>query len=133
MSAIHARIGDADREQDVGSTRASSAVTAILESSTVPGPAADEQLLVTRSHSLPANTRGRSVIERRLAEIQEQIANGERQLAQQRQFIAELENNNCSADHARYLLAGLELLQAARADSLQWFLRKRKSILRGES
>jgi phage protein D len=51
-----------------------------------------------------------SVIQRRLAETEEQIANGEKQIAQQRRLIAELESNKSPASHAKYLLAGLELL-----------------------
>ena len=49
-----------------------------------------------------------------LAKITEQIANGERHIAQQRDIIAELERSDRPADYARYLLAGLEILQAAR-------------------
>jgi hypothetical protein len=56
----------------------------------------------------------RSVIQQRLAEIEKQMANGENQIAQQRKLIAELETNGSPASHAKYLLAGLELLQTAR-------------------
>jgi hypothetical protein len=66
----------------------------------------------------------RSVIQQRLAETEEQIANGENQIAQQRRLIAELETNGRSASHAKYLLAGLELLQAARRDSRNWLLKQ---------
>jgi hypothetical protein len=66
----------------------------------------------------------RSVIRQRLAETEEQIANGENQIAQQRRLIAELETNGSSASHAKYLLAGLELLQAARRDSRNWLLKQ---------
>jgi hypothetical protein len=62
----------------------------------------------------------RSVIQERLAETEEQIANGENQIAQQRRLIAELETNGSPASHAKYLLAGLELLQTARRDSRDW-------------
>ena len=48
----------------------------------------------------------RSVIQQRLAETKEQIANGESQIAQQRRLIAELESNGSPAFHAQYLLAG---------------------------
>ncbi len=58
-----------------------------------------------------------TVLQRRLAEIEEQIANGLLQIAQQRDVIVDLESNSRPADHAKYLLAGLELLQAARRDS----------------
>ena len=49
-----------------------------------------------------------------------QIANGLRHIAQKRELIAELESNGRPADHAEYLLAGFELLQAARRDRLDW-------------
>jgi hypothetical protein len=39
-----------------------------------------------------------------------------------RDLIAELESNGQSSGHAKYLLAGLELLQAARLDSRNWLL-----------
>ena len=66
----------------------------------------------------------RSAIEERLAETEEQIANGENQIAQQRRLIAELETNESPASHAKYLLAGLELLQTARRDSRDWLLKQ---------
>ena len=56
----------------------------------------------------------RAVLQQRLAEIEEQIASGLRHIARQREVIAELESNGRLADHAKYLLAGFELLQAAR-------------------
>jgi hypothetical protein len=62
----------------------------------------------------------------RLAETDEQIANGEHQIAQQRKVVADLEGNGASASHAKYLLAGLELLQAARRDSREWLLKQLK-------
>jgi hypothetical protein len=39
----------------------------------------------------------RSVIQKRLAETEEQIVNGENQIAQQRRLIAELETNGSPA------------------------------------
>jgi len=57
------------------------------------------------------------IVQKRLTETEEQIASAECQIALQRKTIAELEGNGHSADHAKYLLAGLELLQAARRDS----------------
>jgi hypothetical protein len=48
------------------------------------------------------------------------IANGENQIVQQRRLIAELETNGSPDSHAKYLLAGLELLQTARRDSRDW-------------
>jgi hypothetical protein len=65
----------------------------------------------------------RSVIQERLAETEEQIANGERTKLQRR-LIAELETNGSPASHAKYLLAGLELLQTARRDSRDWLLKQ---------
>jgi hypothetical protein len=59
----------------------------------------------------------RSIIQQRLIETEEQIASAEHQIAQQRKVITDLESNGRSAIHAKYLLAGLELLQAARRDS----------------
>ncbi len=58
----------------------------------------------------------RAGLEQRLAKIEERIANGLRQIAQQREVIAEIERNGRPADHAKYLLAGLQLLQAAHRD-----------------
>ena len=55
---------------------------------------------------------------------EEQIASGLRHIAQQRKLIAELESNGRTADHAKYLLAGFELLQAARRDSRDWLLKQ---------
>ena len=70
----------------------------------------------------------RSVIQRRLAETEEQIAYGEKQIAQLRRLIAELESNKSPASHAKYLLAGLELLQTARRDSRDWLLKQLKGV-----
>jgi len=46
----------------------------------------------------------------------EQIANGEQLIANQMQIVAGLERAGQPADHARFLLAGLQLLQAAKID-----------------
>ena len=64
----------------------------------------------------------RAVLQRRLAEAEEQIASGLRHIARQREVIAEHESNGRPADHAKYLLAGFELLQTARRDSRGWLL-----------
>jgi hypothetical protein len=48
----------------------------------------------------------RSVIQQRLAETEERIANGESQIAQQRRLIAELESSGSPASHAKYLQLG---------------------------
>jgi uncharacterized coiled-coil protein SlyX len=65
-----------------------------------------------------------SDLERRLVETEERIANGEQQIAQQRKLVAELEGDGREAAHAKYLLAGLELLQTARRDSREWLLKQ---------
>jgi len=64
----------------------------------------------------------RAVLHQRLAKTEDQIANGLRHIARQREVIAELESNGRPADHAKYLLAGFELLQTARRDSRDWLL-----------
>jgi hypothetical protein len=71
----------------------------------------------------------RSVIQERLAETEEQITNGENQIAQQRRLIAELETNGSPASHAKYLLAGLELLQTARRDSRNWLQKQLDAVM----
>jgi hypothetical protein len=69
----------------------------------------------------------RPALQRRLAETEERIANGEQQIAQQRKLVAELEGDGHEAAHAKYLLAGLELLQTARRDSREWLLKQLKA------
>jgi hypothetical protein len=66
----------------------------------------------------------RSAIQKRLREIEGQIALGQRQVAQQQEVIVKLEAGRQSATYAKYLLAGLELLQAARRDSRDKLLRR---------
>ena len=58
------------------------------------------------------------------------IASGQHQVAQQRELIVELEANGRSAAHAKYLLAGLELLQAARRDSRDWLMKQLDKVAR---
>src|SRR5262245_19062847 len=70
----------------------------------------------------------RSAIQKRLGEIEEQIALGQRQVAQQQEVIVKLEADGQSATHAKYLLAGLELLQAARRDSRDKLLKQLDSV-----
>jgi hypothetical protein len=65
-----------------------------------------------------------SAIQKRLTEIEEQIDLGRRQVAQQQEVIEKLEADGQSAAHAKYLLAGLELLQAARRDSRDKLLKR---------
>ncbi len=66
----------------------------------------------------------RNTFRRRLAETEQQLASGLSHIAQQCKLIAELESNGHPTGHARYLLAGLELLQAARRDSRDWLLKQ---------
>jgi hypothetical protein len=69
----------------------------------------------------------RSALQQRLMETEDQIANGEQQIAQQRKLVGALEADGRTAAHAKYLLAGLELLQAARRDSREWLLKQLKA------
>jgi hypothetical protein len=69
----------------------------------------------------------RSGLQRRLAQTMEQIASGDCRIAQQREIIAQLERNGRLADHARHLLAGLELLQAAHRRSHQLLKERRQA------
>jgi hypothetical protein len=66
----------------------------------------------------------RFAIQKRLAETEERIALGQRQVAQQQELIVKLEADGQSAAHAKYLLAGLQLLQAARLDSRDKLLKR---------
>jgi hypothetical protein len=66
----------------------------------------------------------RSALQERLVEAEERISSMEHQIAQQRKLIADLESNGGSATLAKYLLAGLELLQAARRDRRDWLLKQ---------
>jgi hypothetical protein len=68
-----------------------------------------------------------AVVQQRLEETEKQIASAEHHIAQQRKVIAERESNGDTALHARYLLAGLELLLAARRDSREWLLKQLKA------
>ena len=70
----------------------------------------------------------RSAIQKRLAMTEEQIALGQRQVAQQQELILKLEADGQSASHAKYLLAGLNLLQAARRDSRDKLLKRLDSV-----
>jgi hypothetical protein len=49
----------------------------------------------------------------RLAETREKIATLQRQIAEQRAVIVKLEQAGGSTEHAKFLLAGLELLEAS--------------------
>jgi hypothetical protein len=59
----------------------------------------------------------RVVFQQRLAEIEAKIVGVQHQIGEQREVIVKLESARRPADHAKYLLAGLELLQAAYRDS----------------
>jgi hypothetical protein len=69
----------------------------------------------------------RSALQQRLIQTEEHIVSAERQIAQQRKVIAEIESSGRSATHAKYLLAGLELLRAARRESRDALLKKLKA------
>jgi hypothetical protein len=87
-------------------------------------PSRRTRLIAVQAASLPALAMDRSALQRRLAETEERIANGERQIAQQRKLVAKLDADGRGAAHAKYLLAGLELLQSARRDSREWLLKQ---------
>ena len=70
----------------------------------------------------------RSAIQKRLAETEEQIVLGQRQVVQQQELILKLEAEGHSAAHAKYLLAGLNLLQAARRDSRDKLLKRLEKV-----
>jgi len=59
----------------------------------------------------------RTVLWQRLAEVEAKITGVQQQIGEQRQVIVKLERAGGRADHAKYLLAGLELLQASYRDS----------------
>jgi hypothetical protein len=59
----------------------------------------------------------RVVFQQRLAEIEAKIVGVQHRIGEQREVIVKLESARRPADHAKYLLAGLELLQAAYRDS----------------
>ena len=66
-----------------------------------------------------SNSLDRSAVEQLLAEAERRIAQGEQQIAAQRSLIADLnrQGDAGAVSHAKYLLAGLELLQSARRAS----------------
>ena len=59
----------------------------------------------------------RAALHQRLAEIEAKIVGVKHQIGEQRQVIVKLESVSRPVDHAKYLLAGLELLQAAYRES----------------
>jgi len=56
-------------------------------------------------------------LHRRLAEIEAKISGVQQQIAEQRDVIVKLESAGQAAEHAKYLLAGLELLHAVHRDN----------------
>lgn len=66
----------------------------------------------------------RSALQQRLAETEQDIASGLHQIARQRELLAELESSGRPTTDAKYLLAGFELLHAARRDSRDWLLKQ---------
>ena len=67
----------------------------------------------------------RFALQQLLAEIEERIAHGERQIEEQRKLIAELKlKDPRGANHAKYLLSGLQLLQSDRRASRERLLKE---------
>jgi hypothetical protein len=66
----------------------------------------------------------RASLEQDLADAEKRIASGQRRIDGQRQVIAELERSRRPTDYAKYLLSGLELLQAAHRDARNRLLRE---------
>ena len=69
----------------------------------------------------------RASLEQDLADAEERIASGQRRIAGQRQVIAELERSRLPTDYAKYLLSGLELLQASHREAWNRLLREGKT------
>lgn len=59
-----------------------------------------------------------------LLALEQKIADGLRQITEQRALIAKLERDGSPTEHAKYLLAGLQLLQAAHRDGRNKILRE---------
>jgi hypothetical protein len=64
----------------------------------------------------------RTTLQRRLAQIEAKIADVQHQIGEQREVIVKLESAGEQAQHAKYFLAGLELLQAVHRDTLNAIL-----------
>jgi cell division protein FtsL len=62
-------------------------------------------------------SRDGATLQQYLEEIEAKIAAKQHQIDEQREVIVKLESAGRTADHAKYLLAGLQLLQAAYRDS----------------
>jgi hypothetical protein len=59
----------------------------------------------------------RTALQRSLTELQARIAGVQHQIGEQREVVVKLERAGRAADHAKYLLAGLALLEAAYRES----------------
>ena len=57
-----------------------------------------------------ASVMDRAALDQRLLQLEAKIAAVQQQIREQQQVIAKLESARRPADHAKYLLAGLELL-----------------------
>ncbi len=66
----------------------------------------------------------RPAVLRRLALTEEQISSGQRRITEQLETVALLERSGRTADHAKYVLAGLLLLQAARREDRDRLLKE---------
>lgn len=64
----------------------------------------------------------RAALQRRLVQIEAKIAGVQHQIGEQREVIVKLESAGDPAQHAKYLLAGLELLQAVHRANLNAIL-----------
>jgi hypothetical protein len=73
--------------------------------------------------TFPADIMDPAAVRQNLLAIEAKIAGGLHQIIEQRAIIARLERDGQPADHAKYLLAGLELLQAAHRDGRDKILR----------
>jgi hypothetical protein len=59
----------------------------------------------------------RAALQQRLANIEAKVKGVRHRIGEQREVIVKLESAGRPTDHAKYLLAGLELLEAAYRDS----------------
>jgi hypothetical protein len=59
------------------------------------------------------NPGDRAALEQSLSELEARIAGVQHKISEQREVVVQLESAGRTADHAKYLLAGLALLEAA--------------------
>ena len=59
------------------------------------------------------NPADRAALQRSLTELEAKIAGVQHKISEQRDVVVQLESAGRAADHAKYLLAGLALLEAA--------------------